>query len=217
MGYDRAGFDVMGVDIEQQKRYPFEFIQADAMTFPLEGFDAVHASPPCQGYSIMRNLPWLRGKTYPLLIDATRERLIASGLPWVIENVMGAHLPAGWLCGAMFGLPFYRHRAFETPFYWPQPGHPKHRVRIRSGSSLSGRARDIVFPRGSLAAWQRGSGTQKVGVGVGHAAGWRIAAAAMGVEWMDREGTSQTGPPVFTEYVGRYLLEAVRERGGSAR
>jgi len=141
VGYHRAGFEVVGVDILPQPHYPFEFHQADAMTYPLEGFDAIHASPPCQGYSRMRHLPWLRGKDYPLLIAPTRERLVTSGVAWVIENVMDAHLDAGWLCGGMFGLPFYRHRAFETNFFWLQPAHPRHQRVIEAGRMLGARLR----------------------------------------------------------------------------
>ncbi len=95
MGLHRVGFEVVGFDIKPQPRYPFEFHQADALTVDLSGFDAVWASPPCQAYSIMRNLPWLKDKEYPRLIDPTREVLVASGKPWIIENVMGAHLHAG--------------------------------------------------------------------------------------------------------------------------
>ena len=141
MGYHRAGFEVVGVDIEPQPNYPFEFHQADAMEYPLEGFDVIHASPPCQAYSRMRHLPWLRDNDYPRLIEPIRERLEASGVLWVIENVMDAHLPAGWLCGSMFGLPFYRHRAFESNVFWMQPAHPKHRFVVEAGRMLGGRAR----------------------------------------------------------------------------
>ena len=88
VGYHRAGFtEIVGVDIKPQPRYPFTFIQADAMTYPLDGFDAIHASPPCQGYSIMKNLPWLRHRVYPLLILPTRERLAASGGPYMIQKL----------------------------------------------------------------------------------------------------------------------------------
>jgi DNA (cytosine-5)-methyltransferase 1 len=84
MGLHRAGFEVVGVDIRKQARYPFKFHQADALTFPLEGFDLIWASPPCQGYTAMRHAPGVRGA--PLLIDAVRERMPATAL-WVIENV----------------------------------------------------------------------------------------------------------------------------------
>ena len=118
MGYHRAGFDeIVGVDIKPMPRYPFTFIQADALEYVAahgHEFDAIHASPPCQGYSIMRNLPWLRHKEYPLLIQPTADALNATGRAWVIENVMGAKLASGWLCGTMFGLPFFRHRFFWT-------------------------------------------------------------------------------------------------------
>lgn len=114
VGYHRAGFDVVGVDIEPQPNYPFEFHRADAMTFPLDGFDAIHASPPCQGYA---NVTRWRGShdDHSQLIDATRRRLIHHGLPYVIENVRTPELrPCFVLCGSMFGLPIRRHRGFET-------------------------------------------------------------------------------------------------------
>ena len=148
MGYHRAGFDqIVGVDINPQPRYPFEFVQADALEYLAEHgheFDAIHASPPCQAYSIMHNLPWLKDREYPELILPTREILDGMGKPYVIENVMGAKhgakgltkrgleahgLQAGWLCGGMFGLPFYRHRLFATNWFWLAPGHPKHEFK----------------------------------------------------------------------------------------
>jgi DNA (cytosine-5)-methyltransferase 1 len=114
VGYAWAGFDVIGVDLHPQPRYPFEFVQADALTFPLDGFDAVHASPPCQHYA---NVTSWRGsrQDHPELIAATRRALHASGLPWVIENVPEAPVrPDFLLCGSQFGLRVRRHRAFET-------------------------------------------------------------------------------------------------------
>ena len=188
------------MDIKPQPRYPFAFLQADAMTFPLEGFDFIWASPPCQGYSIMRNLPWLRDKAYPLLIDPVRERLRASGAHYTIENVMGAKLDAWWLCGGMFGLPFYRHRAFETNFFWMQPGHPRHQFTVRNGRKMGARARDIVHS--GVSAFQ------------GH--GHRAAASAaqvreiLGVPWMHEEYT-QAIPPAYSEYIARQLTPALNE------
>lgn len=135
MGYHRAGFDVVGVDVRPQPRYPFRFVQADAVWFASLGlthFTAIHASPPCQDYSkAMRHL----SGTYPRLIDPVRELLAASGLPWVIENVLGAPLPAQddlfgahgtELCGSMFGLQMAglqvrRHRLFESSFPMAPP------------------------------------------------------------------------------------------------
>ena len=199
-GYHDAGFEVLGVDNVAQPHYPYEFVLADAMTYPLEGFDVIHASPPCQGYSIMRNLPWLREREYPLLIEPTKERLAASGAIYVIENVMGARaiLQAGWLCGGMFGLPFFRHRLFETSFFWLQPGHPKHQHTVRNGRMLGARARDIVH-----------NGAQAVGANVGHAAGVKDARIAMNIDWMSRDEITQAIPPAYTEYIGRAALEAM--------
>jgi DNA (cytosine-5)-methyltransferase 1 len=114
VGYDRAGFDVVGVDVELQPRYPFEFHLADALTFPLDGFDAIHASPPCQHYAPVTR--W-RGAIdhHPDLVDTIRERLIRTGVPWVIENVPAAPVrPHFMLCGSAFGLRVQRHRWFET-------------------------------------------------------------------------------------------------------
>ena len=265
MGYHQAGFDVTGVDIAPQKHYPFEFIQGDALTF-LEsggwcGFDAIHASPPCQGYSIMNNLPWLAGKERAYLIGPIRERLEATGLRYVIENVMGARwgakglvkrgleahgMQAGWLCGTMFGLPFYRHRLFEANWFWMQPGHPKHHSTQKMiypegapGSRgihkpedvalVKGRQRDpfhdkdgksIIGPgnlgKGTrLAARQQGNGAQAVpfndrNAGIGHANGWRLAAEAMGIDWMKREELTQAIPPAYTRFVGEQLLKQQR-------
>lgn len=108
-GLRRAGFDVVGVDLMPQPHHRGgEFVQADALTFPLKGFDFIHASPPCQAHTALRHLHPTR--EYPCFIDAIRERLQQSGVPWSIENVPGAPLarpPGGslvMLCGTMFGL-----------------------------------------------------------------------------------------------------------------
>lgn len=107
MGYHRAGFEVTGIDINPQPHYPFKFIQADAMTYPLGGFDCYHASPPCQRYSILtRGLHQDRIENYPDLIAPIRDRLLHTGKPYVIENVEGARkllINPVKLCGTMFG------------------------------------------------------------------------------------------------------------------
>jgi len=160
MGYYRAGFDVVGVDIEPQKNYPFEFILADALqlmdaltitgewrgnssngftVWRLKDLDAFHASPPCQKYSVMTNGRWQdRVAAHPDLIKPTRERLVATGKPYIIENVPGAKaelINPIMLCGTMFGLQtkggsqLRRHRYFETSWFWegflPQCQHNK--------------------------------------------------------------------------------------------
>ncbi len=110
MGYHRAGFEVVGVDIEPQKYYPFEFHQADALTYPLDGFDVIHASPPCQDYC---SLKVFSGGTYPRLIEPVYARLMGAHVPFVIENSPRAPMPGSIvLCGTMFDLPIQRHRAF---------------------------------------------------------------------------------------------------------
>ncbi len=149
MGIHRAcpEAEIVGVDIQNQPRYPFQFRLANAMHYPLEGFDFIWANPPCQGYSIMRNLPWLRNKVYPLLIAGTQRRLRDHGAPFCIENVQGAkkEMDANWLCGTMFGLPFYRHRLMETNFMFLAPSHRQHQFTVRNGRAMGSRARDIVF------------------------------------------------------------------------
>ena len=260
MGYSRAGFDeIIGVDIAPQPRYPFEFVQADALEYLAEHgheFDAIHASPPCQGYSIMHNLPWLRGRDYPLLLLPTLEMLEALGKPYVVENVMGARhgsktlkkrgleahgLKAGWLCGAMFGLPFYRHRLFATNWMWLAPGHPRHVGVIRPGPMFGnngGRLAKVVFPYPTIVGERlRANGRpkdSKIGLSnglpetqltnwqnrdgfvghVGHAKGWRLAAEAMGIDWMKRNELTQAIPPVYCEFIGRQLHLTLAVRAG---
>jgi len=181
------------------------------MTYPLDGFDAIHASPPCQGYSVMRNLPWLKNKEYPLMIQPVRELCIASGLPYVIENVMGARYRAGmehgiergayWLCGTMFGLPFYRHRLFESNVYWLKPMHPKHVRRIRAKAH---RGSDVV--QSGITAWSANANDAH-----GHASkGVALVRQAMGIDWMTGAELSQAIPPAYTLHVGDFLMRAVR-------
>lgn len=198
-GLARAGFEPEGVDIVKRGRYPFAFHQADALTFPLRGRDFIWASPPCQGYTAMRHAPGARGA--PLLIDAVRERLEASGVPWCIENVE----EAAWamrnpitLCGSMFGLGaqgcrLQRHRLFECSFPIEQPPcQHDHRPVI---GVYGGHAR-----RRSASAG--GRGTRDVWEG-GHAA---AASEAMGIDWMTLGEMSEAIPPAYAEYVGRAAL-----------
>jgi DNA (cytosine-5)-methyltransferase 1 len=214
MGLYRAGFDVVGIDNRPQPRYPFPFIRADALKPPvrLEDFDLVWASPPCQGYSIMRNLPWLRDKTYPMLIPVVREMLQGSGVAFIIENVNQARLRAtlpegiegGFLCGTMFGLPLYRHRRFETSFLWMAPAHAKHEAVIRPSHTLAGRARDTTF-----STWPG----RRNGTSVGHGPGARrTAKEAMGVDWMKNDEACQAIPPAFSEHIGRYAIISLEAR-----
>ena len=200
MGYHHAGSDVTGVDIKPQPHYPLPFILGDALEYVRvhgKEYDAIHASPPCQAYSIMRNLPWLKDRHYPKLIYPVRLLLNEAQRPWVIENVMGAKLSAGWLCGTMFNLPFFRHRFFEAGgWFWLQPCHRPHRNRIRPGHSLGGRARDIVF-----------SPAEDNGLTLTQAQRVRDA---MQIDWMTSDEITQAIPPAYTEWIGKQLLKVVR-------
>jgi DNA (cytosine-5)-methyltransferase 1 len=192
MGYHRAGFEVVGVDIKPQPHYPFEFHQADALTFPLDGFDAIHASPPCQAYSVTRSL---RKRVHPDLVDPTRERLIAAGIPWVMENVKGAPLRnALVLCGTMFdGLRVYRHRLFEAepPIYFP-PLACNHSFVMPASKGEYHRLDEQAFITAVGHNFQASSGR-----------------VAMGIDWMTRDELSQAIPPAYTEWIGRQLIAAL--------
>ncbi len=184
MGYAGENFEVIGVDIEPQPHYPFLFVQADAMTFDLRGFDAVAASPPCQRYS---NAQRIRDREHPDLIPALRDKLRASGLPYAIENVVGAPLlnPIE-LCGTMFGLHVYRHRLFECSFPISAPPHPPHVAPLRK----MGRAP------------QPGDFMHVIG----NFSGVKQARVAMGIDWMPRDKLREAIPPAYTEYVGRAMM-----------
>jgi len=208
MGYHRAGFDVVGVDIAPQPHYPFPFIRADALTYPLDGFDAVHASPPCQAYSRLRHLPWLRDRQYWDSVPPTRARLEESGVPWVMENVEGAPVDGIYLCGTMFGLawsdgvPLYRHRLFESTLFMLAPGHPRHYQVLVPGPLLKhrGRLNNGGVGRGSKASTGR-TRMPKV----------RGAMGAMGIDWMTGNELSQAIPPAYTEWIGAQLLASIEE------
>lgn len=204
MGFHRAGFEVIGVDIEPQPHYPFEFHLADALKFDPEGFDVVHASPPCKVHTTMKALS---GAHHRNLIPATRRLLERSGLPFVIENVPGAPLrPDIVLCGSMFGLGVRRHRLFESnvPLIAPScrhreqdaasPGYPVR--RYHSGRPVIGRSPVIgVFGRGQ-------------GLGPGEVDLWRTA---MGIGWMIRDELAQAIPPAYSEHIGRQVLAHIRD------
>jgi DNA (cytosine-5)-methyltransferase 1 len=201
MGYHRAGFDVVGVDITPQPNYPFEFHQGDAMTFPLEGFDAIHASPPCQSFTAYRRKGMGVGDGYPDLIEPTRARLAAAGVPYVIENVEGAPLEKPIrLCGSTFGLDVRRHRLFESnaPLVAPACEHGWQTPRFPAATNRAPNSRRTV----------------EVGV-------WRIPLEvqqrAMGITWMPLEDLTEAIPPAYTEWVGRQLVIALDRRTAGER
>jgi DNA (cytosine-5)-methyltransferase 1 len=201
MGYHNAGFEVTGVDIEPQPRYPFAFIQCDALEFVARHgpwFDAIHASPPCQGYSRLRHLPWMKDRVYPMLVPPTRALLNASGMPWVMENVVDAPLAGFILCGRMLGLPMSRHRKFESNRLLMVPECPGHRT-IQAGSATLGKR------------YKHSAGVTGVSKEISRdcIAGIDRAKKAMGIDWMNRDELANAIPPAYTEFIGRQLLECL--------
>lgn len=186
MGLHRAGFDVTGVDIRPQPRYPFRFIQGNALEADLAGYDFVWASPPCQAYSMYsRNLG--TSEKFPDLIEPVRSKLEKSGLPFCIENVEGAPLRASIiLCGTMFGLKLLRHRLFETNWALFGPGGCTH-----MGDEIP------VYGNGTP-QWHR----ERLGRNVGIAEQRK----AMDIDWMTRKELSQAIPPAYSEFIGRSFM-----------
>jgi DNA (cytosine-5)-methyltransferase 1 len=196
MGYHRAGFDVVGVDIKPQKHYPFEFHQEDALQFAMEHgreFDVIHASPPCQCYSVTASLS--NGK-HPDLVLIVRGILDRIGRPYVIENVPGSPLynPL-MICGTMFGLRVIRHRLFECnpPIYFaPKTCHHDGRVlpmrwKTRQEKLAAGKTFEYITVSGNSFLIDE-------------------ARAAMGIEWMNRKEIAQAIPPAYTEWIGNQLV-----------
>jgi DNA (cytosine-5)-methyltransferase 1 len=196
-GYQMAGFHVTGVDIAPQPRYVGdEFHLADALTFPLDGYDAIHASPPCQRYS--------RGtvdkERHPDLLPPTRARLAAQPVPWVIENVPGAPMRADYrLCGCMFGLPgLRRERWFETSWHGfdlrPPCHHPDPIVTvIGHGPNQHSYYRHLACGP----EWER------------------LKRRAMGIDWMNRDELAEAIPPAYAAFIGTHLLAHLAERASA--
>jgi len=204
MGYHRAGFDVVGVDIKPQPRYPFDFIRSDWLDVLTVSFlgeiDLIHASPPCQAYS---DLARRNGNAdqHPRWIDVLREMLDAANRPWIIENVEGAPLFEPLiLCGTMFpSLRVIRHRLFEFSYSIIErgklvaPEHPKH---------------PLVYTRdkrkahyGELSEWN-----SPVSVNGGGNCSVAAAQAAMGIDWMTKAELNEAIPPAYTEFIGKQLM-----------
>lgn len=221
MGYHRAGFEVVGVDHKPQKHYPFEFHQADAFAFLEQHgheFDVIHASPPCQAYTLMRHMGKRAGENAPDLVDKMRDALIATGKPWVIENVVGSPLVNPFvLCGSSFGLGVRRHRLFESlylifdqpcnhdPSQWPvavwgdgRPSRQEARREHRGPIAVYGdHPEDSAVHRAT---------NNKPGL-TRRAATLGVARTAMGIDWMDWKEITQAIPPAYTEWIGKQLRE----------
>lgn len=200
MGYHRAGFQVVGVDIKPQPNYPFTFVQHDALECSVESlrqYDAIHASPPCQHYSTLASMH-PEGE-WPDLIPATRELLISSGRPFVMENVETAPLlrhPGLFgihgfrLCGTAFGLgargmELRRHRLFETNVRLPDPPSCQHRLK-------------------TIGVYGHGGHSGKHRMAYAHE-----ARKAMCIDWMNRDEMCEAIPPAYTEWIGTQLIASM--------
>lgn len=211
VGYHNAGFEVVGVDIAFQKNYPFEFHQADAIEFVREHgreFDVIHASPPCQLFSRTKTL---HSNEHPDLVALTRHALIATGKPWVIENVVGAPLvnPIR-LSGQHFGmiaedvdgvpLKLVRHRLFESNIFLapPQEFHTNKNMQTASvygaGGGWTPKHRDNPERRG------------------GYIPHINVIKELLGIDWMTKRELSQSIPPKFAEWVGGQLMDHLIRR-----
>jgi DNA (cytosine-5)-methyltransferase 1 len=199
-GYQRAGFYVVGVDIEPQPNYcGDEFYQADAIEFIEKRgkeFDVIHASPPCQGYSSMRYVNTRSPIDHPLLIDPVRNALLQTRKPYVIENVVGAPLQHPLLlCGSVFGLKVRRHRLFEMNFFMLKPNcqHKPGEVAVYGD-----------HPEDAYVSGKRA----KPGY-VRRAENLEAAHAAMGIDWMTWREITQAIPPAYTEFIGNQLMNVL--------
>lgn len=185
MGLHLAGFDVTGVDIEAQPRYPFRFVRFDACAFDPFGYDMVWASPPCQRFTILRKMGHVRPTDN--MIPIIRDKLVSARVPYIIENVPGAPLMNSvMLCGSMFGLGVRRHRIFETSRWVQQPicshASQKRVVRVHGNTGGSSSRDNIQF--GTIDEWK----------------------AAMGIDWMNSDGLSQAIPPAYSNFLVRVML-----------
>lgn len=212
VGYHRAGFDVVGVDNRPMPRYPFEFHQADALEYVAEHgheFDVIHASPPCQAYSITRHS---HSKEHPDLLPAVRHLLQACGGVYVIENVPGAPMPGALtLCGSEFRLQAFdpasdrvltlrRHRLFESNVFLMGAGGcscAADRAAGRIGGVYGGGSSD----RNHAREVRRG----------GYTPAYSIRRSLMGIDWMTQDELSQAIPPAYCEFVGEQLMAHLRE------
>jgi DNA (cytosine-5)-methyltransferase 1 len=203
MGYHRAGFEVVGVDIKPQPHFPFRFIQADALRPPvrLEDFDVIHASPPCQFYSTTKSL---HRAEYPDLVGRVRDLLRATGRPYVIENVPGAPLlqqasfavtdaSRAALCGSSFGLPIWRHRWFESNI--PLIG-------VACRHDLAPLPIDVTGTGGPGGRHRKPASLDE-------------ARRALGIDWMTRPELSEAIPPAYTEWIGTQIREQMTVKTSS--
>lgn len=201
-GYARAGFDVTGVDHRPMPRNPHRFIQADALEYVAEHgheYDVIHASPPCQRYSIANNI---HGREdHPDLVGLVRKLLMRFDVPYVIENVPGAPLiNYVQLCGLSLGCNVKRHRWFESNvlLFGTQCGDHSGDWLLVFGRTVLERGHVIGRAKGGGPVIRRKHTTTERG------------RDAMGISWMSRDELSQAIPPAYTEFIGHQLLSALQ-------
>lgn len=196
LGYEQAGWEVVGVDIAPQPNYRGAFVQADAIEYLLanyQDFDAVHASPPCQQYSTASMQFRVGGKFYPDLIEPTRQALLSTELPYILENVPNAPLISPIeLCGSMFGLRTYRHRLFESNIPLIAPAHPKH---VLKNTKMGRKPKPDEFIQY-----------------VGHFSGVGEVQQMTGLTWLNQYELAQSIPPQYTKYLGEQLMTYCRKQ-----
>lgn len=212
-GYARAGFNVTGVDNAPARlsRYPHHHVQADALEYLAEHgheYDAIHASPPCTGYSRGTAALPDRLDRYDRLIPATRALLEATGLPYVIENVEDARselVNPVTLCWTEFrhpgavtdddGTPLWmrRHRLFESNFPVLRPGGCRHPKSMQCAGAYGGARRDKIEAR----SIRKG----------GYVPSVTVMRSLLGAPWMTEKGCQLSIPPAYTEHIGSFLLE----------
>lgn len=238
MGYHRAGFDVVGVDIRPQPHYPFPFVHgncidimrellyggnitaSNGVVYKLDEFAAIHASPPCQRYSTMTRGRWQdRVEDHPDLIKDTRDMLITSGKPYAIENVAGArkelHNPV-MLCGSMFGLQtrhgsqLRRHRYFELDPRIPPFITPpcQHNTGSVIGVYGGGQHPNRRNIPATIGVWGHAGGSPNRDNLLQFSTQDRRD--AMGIQWMTGSELSEAIPPAYTEYVGKFIMQYLK-------
>jgi DNA (cytosine-5)-methyltransferase 1 len=195
---------IVGVDVKPMPRYPFEHIVADAMTFPLEGYDFIWASPPCQDH-MQTPLPTAKKHGTGWMLDATRERLLDQSAPWVLENVSGAPMRADYrLCGCMFGLrtdewELRRVRLFEVSwriqFEWLKPHE-----HLRPAVAVVGNG---------MPSWHRRRWKLTPECKSDYRAFHELCRELMGIDWMTRDQLSQAIPPAYSRYIAQQLTSAL--------
>jgi DNA (cytosine-5)-methyltransferase 1 len=204
MGYYRAGFtDITGIDNCLMPRYPFSFIQTDALKYLAEHgheYDVIHASPPCQAY-MDTNSNGKKPSRHPRLIEPIREILVGLGKPYIIENVHKAPLKANlMLCGTMFGLRVLRHRYFECSFFPGLTLSCNHWGQVADGDFIG------VYAFGGR-GHRHGRGRRD-----GPPLPPRVTTSeAMGIDWMTNRELRQAIPPAYTEFIGLQLMTRLEQ------